>query len=84
MSLLHVPSFISRVVNNTRLDTGSTSATEASAPSSSDSFVNADSRLDLASNSKEEEDPTDLSLTSQSQYVEDKEMLHTKTDQQSP
>ncbi|XP_043952466.1 zinc finger protein 462 isoform X1 [Gambusia affinis] len=72
------------VVNNTRLDPGSTSAAEASAPSSSDSFVNADSRLDLASNGKEDEDPTDLSLTSQSQYVEDKEMLHTKTDQQSP
>ncbi|XP_012724428.2 zinc finger protein 462 isoform X1 [Fundulus heteroclitus] len=72
------------VVDSSRLDTSSTSAIEASAPSSTDSSVNADSRLDLASDGKEEEDPTDLSLTSQSQYVEDKESLHTKKDQQSP
>ncbi|MEQ2193361.1 hypothetical protein XENOCAPTIV_016144, partial [Xenoophorus captivus] len=72
------------VVDNIRLDASSTSAFEASAPSSTDSSMNADSKLELSSNDKEEEDPADLPLTSQSQYVEDNEMLHTKKDQQSP
>ncbi|MEQ2177785.1 hypothetical protein GOODEAATRI_007240, partial [Goodea atripinnis] len=73
-----------QVVDNIRLDASSTSAIEASAPSSTDSSMNADSKLELSSNDKEEEDPADLPLTSQSQYVEDNEMLHTKKDQQSP
>ncbi|XP_015259238.1 PREDICTED: zinc finger protein 462 isoform X2 [Cyprinodon variegatus] len=72
------------VVENIRHDTSSTSAMDASAPSSNDSSANEDSRLDLAGYDKEEEQPADLSLTSQSQYVEDKELLHTKKDQQSP
>lgn len=38
-----------------------------------------DTGLDLSSNRKEDADP---SLRSQSQYVEDKEMLETKKDQQ--
>lgn len=49
---------------------------EASASSSTGSSV----LIDLSSNRKEEE--ADLSLRSQSQYVEDKEMLDTKKDQQ--
>ncbi|XP_072227493.1 zinc finger protein 462 isoform X2 [Leuresthes tenuis] len=69
------------VVNNNRLDTSSTSAVEASAPSSTGSSVFGDTRLDPASNSKEDESPADLSLTSPSQE-EDKEMLDTKKDQQ--
>ncbi|TMS08581.1 Zinc finger protein 462 [Larimichthys crocea] len=63
-------------VNNSRMDTSTTSAMEASASSSTGSSV----LIDLSSNRKEEE--ADLSLRSQSQYVEDKEMLDTKKDQQ--
>uniref|UniRef100_A0A3Q0SJ36 Zinc finger protein 462 n=1 Tax=Amphilophus citrinellus TaxID=61819 RepID=A0A3Q0SJ36_AMPCI len=70
------------MVNNSRLDTSTTSAIEASASSSTGSSVLEDTRLDLYSNRKEEGNPADLSLTSQSQYVEDKEMLDTKKDQQ--
>ncbi|CAG5867547.1 unnamed protein product [Menidia menidia] len=69
------------VVNNNRTDTGSTSAIEASVPSSTGSSVFGDTRQDVASNSKEEDGSADLSLTSQSQYAEDKEMLDTKRDQ---
>lgn len=70
------------MVNNSRLDTSTTSAIEASASSSTGSSVFADTRLDLSSNRKEDGNPTDLSLASQSQYVEDKEKLDTKKDQQ--
>ncbi|TKS84373.1 Zinc finger protein 462 [Collichthys lucidus] len=62
-------------VNNSRMDTSTTSSMEASASSSTGSSV----LIDLSSNRKEE---ADLSLRSQSQYVEDKEMLDTKKDQQ--
>ncbi|KAG8010759.1 hypothetical protein GBF38_009957 [Nibea albiflora] len=62
-------------VNNSRMDTSTTSAIEASASSSTGSSL----LMDLSSNRKEE---ADLSLRSQSQYVEDKEMLDTKKDQQ--
>uniref|UniRef100_A0A3Q1GXC4 Zinc finger protein 462 n=1 Tax=Acanthochromis polyacanthus TaxID=80966 RepID=A0A3Q1GXC4_9TELE len=69
-------------VNNSLLDTSTTSAIEASAPSSTGSSVLFDAKLDLSSNRQEEGNPADLSLTSQSQYVEDKDMLDTKKDQQ--
>lgn len=62
---------------------GSTSAIEASAPSSTSSSVFVDTKPDLSANTKEEATHADASLTSQSQYVEDKEMLDTKKDQQS-
>ncbi|XP_041815848.1 zinc finger protein 462 isoform X2 [Chelmon rostratus] len=65
------------MVNNSRMDTSS-SAVEASASSSTGSSIVMDTGLDLSGNIKEE----DLSLRSQSQYVEDKEMLDTKKDQQ--
>lgn len=71
------------MVNNNRLDTSASSAIEASASSSTGSSLFADSKLDLVSDGKEDESPADLSLTSQSQYAEDKEMLYTKKDQQS-
>ncbi|XP_028272946.1 zinc finger protein 462 [Parambassis ranga] len=74
------------MVNNSRMDTTSsstTSAIEASAPSSTSSSVFVDTKPDLSANTKEEATPADASLTSQSQYVEDKEMLDTKKDQQS-
>lgn len=64
------------------MDTSTTSATEASALSSTGSSVVMDTGLDLSSNRKEEENPADLSQRSQSQYMEDKEMLETKKDQQ--
>lgn len=70
------------MVNNSRPDTSTTSAIEASASSSTGSSAFADTRLDLSSNRKEDGNPTDLSLASQSQYVEDKEKLDTKKDQQ--
>lgn len=64
------------------MDTSTTSAIEASASSSTGSSVLMDTGLDLSSNRKEEGYLADLSLRSQSQYVEDKEMLDTKKDQQ--
>lgn len=74
------PSFIARMINNSRTESSSsTSTTEASASSSTGSSALMDTGLDLSSNRKEE---ADLSLQSQSQYVEDKETLDTKTDQQ--
>lgn len=63
------------------MDTSTTSAIEASASSSTGSSALMDTGLDLSSNRKEEGNPADLSL-SQNQYVEDKEMLDTKKDQQ--
>nr|XP_046230341.1 zinc finger protein 462 [Scatophagus argus]XP_046230342.1 zinc finger protein 462 [Scatophagus argus]XP_046230343.1 zinc finger protein 462 [Scatophagus argus]XP_046230344.1 zinc finger protein 462 [Scatophagus argus]XP_046230345.1 zinc finger protein 462 [Scatophagus argus]XP_046230346.1 zinc finger protein 462 [Scatophagus argus]XP_046230347.1 zinc finger protein 462 [Scatophagus argus] len=65
------------MVNNSRMDTSTAPAIEASASSSTGPSL--DTGLDLSSNGKEE---GDLSLRSQSQYVEDKEMLDTKKDQQ--
>nr|XP_015798317.2 zinc finger protein 462 isoform X1 [Nothobranchius furzeri]XP_054600389.1 zinc finger protein 462 isoform X1 [Nothobranchius furzeri] len=70
-------------VNNSRLDTSGTSAVDTSASSSTGSSVLSDSRLDPASNSKEDETTAGLSLTGQSQLGEDKEMLYTKKDHQS-
>ncbi|KAM9338002.1 zinc finger protein 462 [Symphorus nematophorus] len=71
------------MVNNSRMDTSTSSATEASASSSTGSSGHRmdliDKGLDLSSHRK---DGADLSLRSQSQYVEDKEMLDTKKDQQ--
>ena len=69
------------MVNNSRMDTSTTSAVEASAPSSTGTSALMDMGLDLSSNSKEEENPADPSQRSQSQYMEDKEMLDTKKDQ---
>ncbi|KAM3599929.1 uncharacterized protein V6R79_014030 [Siganus canaliculatus] len=66
-------------VNNSRLDTSTTFAIEASASSSTGSSLLMETSLDLSSNREEE---PDQSLRSQSQYVEDKEMLNTKKDQQ--
>ncbi|XP_029371137.1 zinc finger protein 462 isoform X2 [Echeneis naucrates] len=68
-------------VNNSRMDTSTTAAIEASAPSSTGSSVLMDSGLDLSDTRKEEGNSADLSLRSQFQYVEDKEMLNTKKDQ---
>lgn len=70
------------MVNNSQMDTSTTSAIEASALSSSDSSVLMDTGLDLSSNHKEDENPADLSQRGQRQYMEDKEMLETKKDQQ--
>ncbi len=61
------------------MDTSTSSAIEASASSSTGYSVLMEAGLDLSSNRKED---ADLSLTSRSQYVEDKEMLETKKDQQ--
>ncbi|KAI9524669.1 hypothetical protein NQZ68_016678 [Dissostichus eleginoides] len=69
-------------VNNSQMDTSTTSAMEASASSSTGSSVLLDTGLDLSNNSIEEANTADLSLTSPSQYVDDKEMLDTKKDQQ--
>lgn len=80
-AFIFAPSFIVRMVNNSRMDTSTTSALEASASSSTGSSALMDTGLDLSSNRKEEGNPADLSL-SQNQYVEDKEMLDTKKDQQ--
>ncbi|XP_042365772.1 zinc finger protein 462 [Plectropomus leopardus] len=70
------------MVNNSRMDTSTTSTIEASASSSTGSSVLMDTGLDLSSHSNEEGNPADLSLRSPSQFVEDKEMLDTKKDQQ--
>ncbi|XP_044188700.1 zinc finger protein 462 [Thunnus albacares] len=70
------------MVNNSRMDSSTTTAIEASAPSSTGSSVLMDTGLDLSSNTKEEGNPADPSQRSQSQYMEDKEMLDTKKDQQ--
>ncbi|XP_056258698.1 zinc finger protein 462 isoform X1 [Seriola aureovittata] len=70
------------MVNNSRMDTSTTAAIEASASSSTGSSVLMDTGLDMSSIRKEEGNPADLSLRSQSQYMEDKEMLDTKKDQQ--
>lgn len=67
---------------NSQTDTSTNSAIEASAPSSTGSSVLMDTGLDLSSNTKEEGSPVDPSQRSQSQYMEDKEMLDTKKDQQ--
>ena len=61
------------------METSTTTSTEASASSSTSSSVPMDAGLDLSGVRKED---TDLSLRSQSQYVDDKEMLDTKKDQQ--
>ena len=65
------------------MDTSTSSAKEASASSSTGSSGHRmdpmDTGLDLSSHRK---DGADLSLRSQGQYVEDKEMLDTKKDQQ--
>lgn len=68
------------VVNSSQIDTSNTSAIEA--PSSICSSVLLDSGLDLSNNRTEEEDLPNESQRSQSQYVEDKEILDTKKDQQ--
>ncbi|KAA8584508.1 zinc finger protein 462 isoform X1 [Etheostoma spectabile] len=69
------------MVNNSQMDTSTTSAIEVSASSSSGSALALmDTGLVLSSN--EEGNPADLSLRGPSQYVEDKEMLSTKNDQQ--
>jgi len=81
----HVKSIYScslRTVNNSQMDTSTTSAMEASASSSTGSSVLLDTGLDLSNNSIEEANTADLSLTSPSQSVDDKEMLDTKKDQQ--
>ncbi|XP_063745649.1 zinc finger protein 462 isoform X2 [Eleginops maclovinus] len=69
-------------VNNSKMDTSTTSALEVSASSSTGSSVLLDTGLDLSNNSIEEANTADLSLGSPSQYVDDKEMLDTKKDQQ--
>lgn len=74
--VLHV--FFFRVVNNT----SSTPAAEIPAPSSTGSSAPEDSRPEPAGDSKEEGNPAELLLTSQSQHVEDKDKLDTKKDQQ--
>uniref|UniRef100_A0A3P9K9T0 Zinc finger protein 462 n=1 Tax=Oryzias latipes TaxID=8090 RepID=A0A3P9K9T0_ORYLA len=66
------------VVNNT----SSTPTAEIPAPSSTGSSAPEDSRPEPAGNSKEEGNPAELLLTSQSQHVEDKDKLDTKKDQQ--
>ncbi|XP_029300119.1 LOW QUALITY PROTEIN: zinc finger protein 462 [Cottoperca gobio] len=67
------------MVNNSQMDTSTTSAIEASASSSTGSSVLLeDAGLDL----NEEVNTADISLRSPSQYVEDKEMLDTKKDEQ--
>ncbi|XP_060916632.1 zinc finger protein 462 [Labrus mixtus] len=68
------------MINSSRLDTSTTSALETTASSSTSSSVLMDSELDLSSNKPEEGNPADLSLSSQSQYMENKEMLNTKKD----
>lgn len=68
------------VVNSSQIDTSSTSAIEA--PSSMCSSVLLESGLDLSINSREEEDFTSASQTSQSQAVNEEQMLDTKNDQQ--
>uniref|UniRef100_UPI0037E96F80 zinc finger protein 462 isoform X2 n=1 Tax=Semicossyphus pulcher TaxID=241346 RepID=UPI0037E96F80 len=70
------------MVNNSRMDTSNTSTLEASASSSTGSSVLMDAGLDLSGIRNEEENPAKLSLSSPSQYVEDKETLDTKKDQQ--
>ncbi|XP_047425031.1 zinc finger protein 462 isoform X2 [Mugil cephalus] len=70
------------MVNNSRRDTSAASAIEASAPSSTASSAFPDTKLDPSTNGTEDGHPADLSLTSQSQYAEDKETLDTKKDQQ--
>lgn len=69
-------------MDTSQMDTSTTSAMEASASSSTGSSVLLDTGLDLSNNSIEEANTADLSLTSPSQYVDDKEMLDTKKDQQ--
>ncbi|KAM9307101.1 zinc finger protein 462 [Pholidichthys leucotaenia] len=69
------------VVNSNRLDTSTTSAIEAPASSSTGSSVFVDTRPDLSSTKKDDGKPADLSLKSQTQYAEDKEMPDTKKDQ---
>lgn len=64
------------------MDTSTTSAIEASASSSTGASVSMDTGLDLSSSQNEEGPPADLPQESQSQYVEDKEMLDTKNNQQ--
>ncbi|XP_074546034.1 zinc finger protein 462 isoform X2 [Halichoeres trimaculatus] len=68
--------------NNSRMDTSTTSALETSASSSTSSSVLMDAGLDLSSNKNEEGNAANLTLSSQSQYVNDSEMLNTKKDQQ--
>ncbi|XP_041666402.1 zinc finger protein 462 isoform X2 [Cheilinus undulatus] len=70
------------MVNSSRMDTSSSSAFEATASSSTSSAVLMDSELDLSRNRNDEGNPADLSMSSQSQYMEVKETLHTKKDQQ--
>ncbi|XP_034457802.1 LOW QUALITY PROTEIN: zinc finger protein 462 [Hippoglossus hippoglossus] len=67
---------------NSQIDTSATSAIEASASSSTGSSVLMDTGLDLSGNRTEEGNPGDLSLRSQSLFMEDNEMLDTKKDQQ--
>nr|XP_019937597.1 PREDICTED: zinc finger protein 462 [Paralichthys olivaceus]XP_019937598.1 PREDICTED: zinc finger protein 462 [Paralichthys olivaceus] len=67
---------------NSQMDTSATSAIEASASSSTGSSVLMDTGLDLSDNRTEEGNPGDLSLRSQSLFMEDNEMLDTKKDQQ--
>ncbi|KAF7661504.1 hypothetical protein LDENG_00260510 [Lucifuga dentata] len=69
-------------LNSSQMDTGASEGTEASAPPSIGSSVVMDSGLELPSNSTEGGSPTDLSQRSQSQYVEEKELLETKTNEQ--
>lgn len=65
------------MVNNSQTESSSTASTvEASASSSTGPSVLMDTGLDLSSNRKDEAD------LSQSQYVEDKDTLDTKKDQQ--
>lgn len=65
------------MVNNSQTESSSTASTvEASASSSTGSSVLMDTGLDLSSNRKDEAD------LSQSQYMENKDMLDTKKDQQ--
>ncbi|XP_029920531.1 zinc finger protein 462 isoform X2 [Myripristis murdjan] len=69
-------------VNNSRMDTSTNPEREASAPPPIGSSVLMDTALEVSGNSMDGGCPTDLSQRSQTLYVEDKDLLETKKDQQ--